>query len=33
MTQDMADSSTWVRSGKAWQCVMHTETPLESHGE
>ncbi|MDM0110774.1 nuclear transport factor 2 family protein [Variovorax sp. J22R133] len=26
-TQDMVDSSTWVRSGDGWRCVMHTETP------
>jgi len=26
-TQEMHDASTWVRSGKAWKCVMHTETP------
>ena len=26
-TQDMLDSSTWVRSGDEWRCVMHTETP------
>ena len=27
-TQEMADSSTWVRKSGQWQCVMHTETPL-----
>src|SRR5262245_29905653 len=27
-TQEMADSSTWVQTGKRWQCVMHTETPV-----
>jgi len=27
-TQEMADTSTWVRKGGQWQCVMHTETPL-----
>lgn len=27
MTQEMNDSSTWVRDGKGWKCVMHTETP------
>ena len=27
MTQDMLDSSTWVRDGAGWHCVMHTETP------
>jgi hypothetical protein len=26
--EEMNDSSTWVRSGKAWKCVMHTETPV-----
>lgn len=28
ITQDMADTSTWVRKGGQWQCVMHTETPV-----
>ncbi len=28
--QEMANSSTWVRQGEDWRCVMHTETPLES---
>ena len=28
-TQEMADTSTWVRKGGQWQCVMHTETPLD----
>jgi hypothetical protein len=27
LTQEMNDSSTWVRDGKGWKCVMHTETP------
>jgi len=27
--QEMNDTSTWVRQGKAWKCVMHTETPLD----
>ena len=27
ITQEMADSSTWVRKGDRWQCAMHTETP------
>src|SRR5262249_39259688 len=27
-TQQMADSSTWVRKGSEWRCVMHTETEL-----
>jgi hypothetical protein len=29
-TQDMLDSSTWVREGQGWRCVMHTETPAVS---
>ena len=28
-TQDMADSSTWVKEKDDWRCVMHTETPME----
>ena len=28
-TQEMADSSTWVRKSGQWQCVMHTETPVQ----
>lgn len=31
-TEEMADSSTWVREGDAWKCVMHTETPLAPAG-
>lgn len=27
---EMNDSSTWIRSGDRWQCVMHTETPAEA---
>ena len=26
--QQMNDTSTWVRAGKEWRCVMHTETPV-----
>lgn len=26
-TQKMTDSSTWVRRGDQWRCVMHTEAP------
>ena len=26
-TQEMTDSSTWVKNGKDWLCVVHTETP------
>ncbi len=29
MTQEMADTSTWIRRGGQWQCVMHTETPVQ----
>jgi hypothetical protein len=25
--QEMNDTSTWVKDGSRWQCVMHTETP------
>jgi hypothetical protein len=28
MDMNCADSSTWVRAGKAWKCVLHTETVL-----
>jgi len=28
--QEMNDSSTWVRTGSDWKCVMHTESPVES---
>lgn len=27
-TQQMADSSTWVRRDGRWVCALHTETPL-----
>jgi len=30
-TQEMADSSVWVRKDGAWRCAMHTETPCEKH--
>lgn len=26
-TQEVNDTSTWVRNGERWQCVAHTETP------
>ena len=26
--EEMNDSSTWIRAGKQWRCVMHTETPV-----
>jgi hypothetical protein len=25
--EEMNDSSTWIKDGDRWQCVMHTETP------
>ena len=25
--QEMNDTSTWIKVGDTWQCVMHTETP------
>ena len=25
--QEMNDTSTWIKNGDRWQCVMHTETP------
>lgn len=28
--RQMNDSSTWVRDGRQWKCVMHTETPAEA---
>ena len=30
MTQEMVDSSTWIRANGGWRCVMHTESPVES---
>ena len=32
-TEEMADSSTWVRKEDQWQCVAHTETPLAQRGQ
>ena len=29
MRQEMNDTSTWIQKGECWQCVMHTETPVE----
>lgn len=29
-TQEMADSSTWVRGADGWRCVIHTETPIDA---
>ena len=28
LTQDVFDSSTWVRMGGAWKCVAHTESEV-----
>ena len=28
VTEDMNDSSTWVRDGEKWRCALHTETPV-----
>jgi hypothetical protein len=28
--QEMNDTSTWIQTGKRWQCAMHTETPAEA---
>ena len=28
VTEDMNDTSTWVRDGEKWRCAMHTETPV-----
>jgi hypothetical protein len=30
--QEMNDSSTWIKEGKFWKCVMHTETPANGSG-
>ena len=30
ITQEMSDTSTWVHMDKRWQCVLHTESPMES---
>ncbi|MBA2960990.1 MULTISPECIES: nuclear transport factor 2 family protein [Ramlibacter] len=27
-TQEMRDTSTWIRTGDRWQCVMHTEAAV-----
>ena len=28
VTEDMNDTSTWVRDGEKWRCALHTETPV-----
>lgn len=27
---EMNDTSTWIRTGDRWQCVLHTETPASA---
>ena len=27
-TQEMADSSTWIKTDEGWRCVMHTEAAV-----
>jgi len=27
---EMNDTSTWIRVGDGWKCVMHTETPAQA---
>jgi ketosteroid isomerase-like protein len=27
--QEMNDTSTWIKTGDSWKCVMHTESPAE----
>lgn len=27
MSQEMNDSSTWIKAGDSWKCVLHTESP------
>jgi ketosteroid isomerase-like protein len=29
--QEMNDTSTWIKTGDRWQCVMHTESPASAH--
>jgi hypothetical protein len=29
VTQQMADTSTWILTDDGWRCVMHTETPVD----
>lgn len=29
MTQEMNDTSTWIRTHGGWKCVVHTETPAD----
>jgi ketosteroid isomerase-like protein len=27
-TEEVHDTSTWIKDGDGWKCVMHTETPM-----
>lgn len=29
-TEEMNDTSTWVKVGDEWRCAMHTETPAQA---
>ena len=30
-TQNMSDTSTWVYVDERWQCVLHTESPIDAN--
>ena len=30
MDMECADSTAWVKDGRAWKCALHTETILET---
>jgi hypothetical protein len=32
VTQEMTDTSTWIRHDGSWLCAMHTETPVAAGG-
>jgi hypothetical protein len=32
ISEEMKDTSTWVRDGGAWRCAMHTESPAGRRG-
>lgn len=32
ITEEMTDTSTWIRKQGAWRCVMHTESPAANKG-
>lgn len=31
-TQEVNDTSTWVKNAGQWRCAMHTETPVQTAG-